>query len=102
LHPTRRFASRLNRRKEQTDQNPNDGDNDEKFDQRKTASFIRKTLHKNTPQKNLKNKVKEKTLSSTRSNFKLFKRPISPPTSSVKINAIVKTRAFQFYLLKTR
>ncbi len=38
LHSTRRFASRLNRRKEQADQNPDNGDDDEEFDEREAAS----------------------------------------------------------------
>ena len=37
LHTARRFARRLNRRKKKTDQNTDNGDNDEKFDKRKTA-----------------------------------------------------------------
>jgi hypothetical protein len=36
LGPTRRLARLLNGRKEQCDQNRNDGDDDEQFDQRKT------------------------------------------------------------------
>ena len=42
LHSARRFASRLNGGQEQTDQNPDDGDDDEEFDKRKAASI--KTL----------------------------------------------------------
>src|SRR5690554_4074716 len=37
-HPTRRFASGLHGGQQQTDENANDGDDDEKFDERKSAS----------------------------------------------------------------
>ena len=37
LHPTRGLAGRLNRRKEQTDQDTDDRDDDQQFDEGKTA-----------------------------------------------------------------
>ena len=55
LHTTRRFASRLDGRKEQADQNADDRDDDEKFDQREAeqppvrfngASHRKKSFHK--------------------------------------------------------
>jgi len=36
LHPTRGFASRLNRREKKTDQDTDNGDDDEKFDEGET------------------------------------------------------------------
>ena len=45
LHTTRRFASRLDGRKKQTDQNTDDRDNDQQFDERKAASFFQRFRH---------------------------------------------------------
>jgi hypothetical protein len=38
LHPTGGLAGRLNRREKQTDQNPNNSDNNQKFDEREASS----------------------------------------------------------------